>query len=60
MARLERQEGKPGRTRRQLLTAATGGLAVIAAESAARAAPAQAAQGQPVIEGQILGPPPHH
>jgi len=53
-ARRERRgTGQPGRSRRDLLAgAATGALGTLAASALVRADPAQAAEGQPVIEGQ--------
>ena len=49
----DRQAVRNGkRTRRELLAAATGGLSAVAVQAALPAAPAQAAQGQAVLEGR--------
>jgi hypothetical protein len=49
-------DGGPRRPRRELLAGAAGALAVIAAETVAKAAPAQAANGDPVLQGTDNGP----
>jgi hypothetical protein len=48
--------GGPRRPRRELLAGAAGALGVIAAETVARAGPAQAANGDPVLQGADNGP----
>jgi hypothetical protein len=49
-------DGRARRSRRTLLAGAAGALAVVAAETAARATPAQAATGDAVLQGQDNGP----